>query len=306
MIDEAATAADGAITSARCGSQPTTCRASGTAPAGRYARAPADAAGWHDEPRGDRHRVRALSRRGRSGAGGAVRRLFDKHAAREVLRAGGLRQRAGPRAGVLGAPQFNEGPWHLVPTGAVLARSTGSRRPSPSGSRASPLGHRLVVTGRLGSAALHADDHPAARQRPGRLPHHGGRVRRAPTSSCACCWPADVPGALPASDVGSAAVVGRGFALPRDGRRRPSVDTGQPGRQLVRADLDSARAHQPARGVRPIERAIGIAELVAADRRLGGRTARARRRARRTGRHRDDVGRRGRALRQARRRLQPA
>ena len=114
----------------------------------------------------------------------------------------------------------NEGPWHLLPTGAgagaLVRRAAESvvvaaqRRSAVGWSSRGRLGdcaYTQTITLRDGSDRVDCrttlDDSPA------------------PTTWCGCAGPAALPGALPASEVGNA-VVGRGFGLPR---RRTSPST---------------------------------------------------------------------------------
>ncbi|TMR20019.1 glycoside hydrolase, partial [Nonomuraea turkmeniaca] len=107
-------------------------------------------------------------------------------------------------------PDMGEGPWHLIPTGHPTG--SGETRALTARAETSPIGRRLIVTGRVGEISyeqtvtlLSGSDRIDFTTRV--LDHTGAdrllRVR----------FPARVEGALPVSDV-SGAVVGRGFALP--------------------------------------------------------------------------------------------
>jgi alpha-mannosidase len=222
----------------------------------------ADPAGWEPLPgdavESDRYVVEVDPQRG-----GCIRRLFDKQAQREVLRAGGLGNEL-----VLGQeysehPEFHEGPWHLVPTG----RSEGSAG-APAGSvvaERSALGQRITVTGTLAGIAYTQRitlwdglDRVDCRTT---LDGFEGvdqlvRVR----------WAADVPGALPVSEVGNA-VVGRGFAFPdSDAATHPWTLDNPAGAWFALSSTARVRVLPPDGGALDAhERAIGIAELVAAD-----------------------------------------
>lgn len=194
-------------------------------------------------------------------AGGAVRRLYDKAAGREVLRAGTFGNELVLEQEYPAHPEFNEGPWHLVPTGAVLARSTAHAAQSVVAQR-SALGRRLVVHARLGDAAVTQTI---------TLYDGGDRIDCHTTLDgftgadqlVRVCWPADVPGALPASDVG-AAVVGRGFGFRgRDVAEHPWTLDNPAVNWFALTSTARVRITPPGGG--GTERAIGIAELIAGD-----------------------------------------
>jgi alpha-mannosidase len=198
-------------------------------------------------------------------AGGAVRRLYDKIAGREVLRADALGNELVLEQEYPAHPEFNEGPWHLVPTGAVLARSTDHAAESVVVQRCA-LGRRLVVRGSLGTATFTSTI---------TLYDDSDRIDCATTLDgftgadhlVRVCWPADVPGALPASDVGSA-VVGRGFGFRgTDVAEHPWTLDNPAVNWFALTSTARVRISAPngAAAERPMERAIGIAELIAAD-----------------------------------------
>ncbi|TQF01614.1 glycoside hydrolase [Kitasatospora acidiphila] len=141
--------------------------------------------------------------------GGALSSVYDRRHDRELLRAGQLGNELRVYQEYPQHPDFGEGPWHLLPKGpaigsgghaATVHRETG------------PLGERLVATGQVDGITYeqtvtlwHGADRVDCRTRV--LDYTAAdrlvRVR----------FPADLPGALPISEVADA-VVGRGFALP--------------------------------------------------------------------------------------------
>ena len=150
-------------------------------------------------------------------------------------------------------PDMGEGPWHLIPTGHAVGSS---EAPSTDvRAEASPIGRRLIVTGRVGEITYEqVVTLPAGSDRidfTTRVIDHTGADRLLRVR-----FPARVEGALPVSDV-SGAVVGRGFAL-------PDVDTAEHPWTLdnpantwfglsatAKVDLGAAGA-----------RALGVAEVV--------------------------------------------
>src|SRR3954468_11950197 len=221
--------------------------------------AAAGATGWQEAPgtaiESDRYVVEVDP-----GRGGCVQRLFDKANGREVLRPGELGNELLLEQEYAEHPTYHEGPWHLVPTGR-LRRS--AEAPAESvWVETSALGRRLVVTGTLGSirytqritlwAGLDRVDCRTT------LDGFTGadelvRVRGG----------VDVPGALPVSDVGNA-VVGRGFAAPRADSAEHPWTLDNPAVNWF-ALSSTARIRVSAPNGEEDGRAIGVAELVAAD-----------------------------------------
>ena len=119
-------------------------------------------------------------------------------------------------------PTEHEGPWHLLPKGPVVGSA---EYPAQSvQAYRSPLGERLVVTGRIGDllgytqtiTLWHGVDRLDCRTV---IDDFAGadkllRLR----------WPCPVPGAMPVSEVGDA-VIGRGFGLLHQRDSHDSVDT---------------------------------------------------------------------------------
>ncbi len=192
--------------------------------------------------------------------GGCVRRLLDKGHDRDVLRAGELGNELLLEQEYPEHPVVHEGPWHLVPTGR---KQRSASAPAHSVRRETcPLGERITVTGQLGSATYvqtitlwTSTDRLDCRTT---LDGFAGvdelvRVR----------WAVDVPGALPVSDVGNA-VVGRGFALiAEDSAVHPWTLDNPALNWFALSSTARVRVCAPDGAVH--ERALGVAELVAAD-----------------------------------------
>ena len=110
-------------------------------------------------------------------------------------------------------PQAGEGPWHLLPKGAVLCSSAFAADTVET--YRSPLGERIVVHGNIGDilryrqelTLWHGVDRLDCRTTIEEFTGEDKLVRLR--------WPCPVPGALPVSEVGDA-VVGRGFGLMHD------------------------------------------------------------------------------------------
>ena len=203
-------------------------------------------------------------------------------------------------------PKAGEGPWHLLPKGPVTTSS--SDRATSVQRYRSPLGERIVVTGRIRRllrytqtlTLWHGVDRVDCRTTIDEFTGEDRLLRLR--------WPCPVPGAMPVSEVGDA-VIGRGFGLTHDRGSTKAVDTAKfpytldnPAygwfglSSMVRVRFRRRRG----------ARAISVAEVVSPGRRRrpagprpdGGAGAR--------GRHRHVHQRRRAPLRRSRRRLEPA
>jgi len=141
--------------------------------------------------------------------GGALTRVFDKRAGRELLRAGGLGNELVCHDEYPDHPQFKEVPWHLVPNGT--RHGSGQERGTVR-AEVSPAGQRLVTTCRLGELAITSEvvlwdglDRLEFRTHvDGSIGHDRLlRVR----------FPLEIAGARPVYEVGNA-VIGRTFGFP--------------------------------------------------------------------------------------------
>jgi alpha-mannosidase len=194
--------------------------------------------------------------------GGAVSRLIDKRTGRELLRPGRVGNELLVYDEYPAHPRFHEGPWHLLPKGGPVYASAQAAATSVLVERC-PLGARVSVTGAVGplrytqeltlwhgsarlDATTHIEDFAGA--------DHLVRLR----------WPADIPGALPVSEVGNA-VVGRGFGLIDVDSEHAPWTLDNPAHhwfalsataRVELRDLDGARRHT---------RAIGVAEIISPD-----------------------------------------
>ncbi|TCO52222.1 glycosyl hydrolase family 38 [Kribbella antiqua] len=138
--------------------------------------------------------------------GGGVSSIVDNRTGRQVLK--GLGNELRVYEEYPDHPRFGEGPWHLTPSGPVVG-SGGA--PAKVFTQAGPLGSRVVSRGEVDGISYEAvvtlynglDRVEFAT----RILDHAQSDRLVRVK-----FPADVPGALPLSEV-AGAVVGRGFGL---------------------------------------------------------------------------------------------
>ncbi|MFC5266695.1 NEW3 domain-containing protein [Kribbella qitaiheensis] len=138
--------------------------------------------------------------------GGAVSAILDKRTGRQVLK--GLGNELRVYEEYPDHPRFGEGPWHLTPSGPVVGSS---EAPAKVFTQSGPLGGRVVSRGEVDGIAYESvitaytglDRIEFAT----RILDHSQSDRLVRVK-----FPADVPGALPLSEV-AGAVVGRGFGL---------------------------------------------------------------------------------------------
>ncbi|GAA2349015.1 glycoside hydrolase family 38 C-terminal domain-containing protein [Dactylosporangium salmoneum] len=194
--------------------------------------------------------------------GGCVRSLVDLRTGRELLRAGRVGNELLVYDEYPAHPRFHEGPWHLLPKGAAVHRS-GDRPAASVVVERSALGSRVTVTGSAGplryTQSLTLWEHSAridARTSADDFTGEDQLVR--------VCWPVDVPGGLPVSEVGNA-VVGRGFGLiDVDSEQAPWTLDNPAQHWFAVSSTARVDVHGPD-GARAHTRAIGIAELVSDD-----------------------------------------
>jgi alpha-mannosidase len=195
--------------------------------------------------------------------GGCVSRLTDLRAGRELLQPGRIGNELLIYEEYSAHPRFHEGPWHLLPKGAAV-HASGQAPATSVRAEHSPLGQRLTVTGTAG---------PLRYTQRLTLWNSGDRVDATTeihefdgaNQLVRLRWPADVRGALPVSEVGNA-VVGRGFGIiDVDAAEAPWTLDNPAHRwfalsrtaQVDICDPDGARRHT---------RALGVAEVIVADR----------------------------------------
>ncbi|WP_101787178.1 NEW3 domain-containing protein [Nonomuraea indica] len=141
--------------------------------------------------------------------GGGLSAVFDKKAGRELVRDGEVGNELRVYEEYPAHPDFGEGPWHLVPKGPVVGAAQG---PAVVRREICPLGERLLITGTVDGIGYEQTvtlwDGADRVDLVTRVVGYSGADRLLRLR-----FPADLPGALPVSEV-AGAVVGRGFALP--------------------------------------------------------------------------------------------
>ncbi|MEU8324580.1 NEW3 domain-containing protein [Nonomuraea sp. NPDC048881] len=191
------------------------------------------------------------------GRGGCLSAVLDKKAGRELLRPGCVGNELRVYEEYPAHPDFGEGPWHLVPKGPVVGAAEGAAQVRRE---TCPLGERLVITGTVDGIGYEQTvtlwdgvDHVDLTTRV--LDYRGAdRLLR-------LSFPADLPGALPVSEV-AGAVVGRGFALPDVDAAEAPWTLDNPANTWFGLG-STARVALTGPGGRPLgERALGVAEVV--------------------------------------------
>ncbi|WP_329475518.1 NEW3 domain-containing protein [Kribbella sp. NBC_01484] len=138
--------------------------------------------------------------------GGGVSSIVEKASGREVLK--GLGNELRVYEEYPDHPRFGEGPWHLIPSGPVVGSGAA---PAKVFTQAGPLGSRVISRGEVDGISYEAVvtlyDGLDRIEFTTRILDHAQSDRLVRVK-----FPADVPGALPLSEV-AGAVVGRGFGL---------------------------------------------------------------------------------------------
>jgi alpha-mannosidase len=141
--------------------------------------------------------------------GGALSRIRDRRAGRELVRDGGLAAEPVLQAEHPKHPVWEEGPWHLLPVGP--GRGAG-QAPADVRVETSPLGERIVSTTELGG--LRITQHTVLWHGLSRVDtrcHVDGSIGQDHLLRMRFAF--DLPGTLPVAEVGFAAV-GRSFGFP--------------------------------------------------------------------------------------------
>ncbi|TWD83124.1 glycosyl hydrolase family 38 [Kribbella amoyensis] len=138
--------------------------------------------------------------------GGAVSGIVDKRTGRQVLK--GLGNELRVYQEYPDHPRFGEGPWHLTPSGPVVGST---EAPAKVFTQSGPLGSRVISRGEVDGISYESVITAYAGldriEFTTRILDHAQSDRLVRVK-----FPADVPGALPLSEV-AGAVVGRGFGL---------------------------------------------------------------------------------------------
>ncbi|MEV0561812.1 glycoside hydrolase family 38 C-terminal domain-containing protein [Dactylosporangium sp. NPDC050588] len=193
--------------------------------------------------------------------GGCVSSLVDLRTGRELLRPGRVGNELLVYDEYSAHPRFHEGPWHLLPKGPA---THGSAREPATGVLVEhgPLGERITVTGAAGPLRFTqtltlwpGDERLDLTTRVDDFTGEDHLVR--------LCWPVDVPGGLPVSEVGNA-VVGRGFGLVEVDSEQAPWTLDNPAQHWFAVSSTARVDVHDLSGARRHTRAIGIAEIVAA------------------------------------------
>jgi alpha-mannosidase len=198
--------------------------------------------------------------------GGALTRILDKRAGKELLRPGAVGNELVLYEEHATHPKWAEGPWHLLPKGP--GRGSAAVRAATWAERC-PIGRRLVSTWALDELRITQEvllwdgvDQVEFRT------HVDGSIGQ--DRLLRVRFPLDVPGALPVYDVGNA-VVGRPFGFPNEDTAEhfSTLDNPAYGWFGLGSAARVALADHP--GAAPGEAAvralvaIGVAEVVAPD-----------------------------------------
>lgn len=191
--------------------------------------------------------------------GGALCRIVDRRTGRELLRPGGLGGELTVQEEYDAHPVWQEGPWHLLPKGPGVGFAL---RPAEVQVQRSPLGSRLTCVGTLGGLRVTREvvliD---GAERIDFRTHVDGSLGR--DRLLRVRFDLDLPGALPVSEVGFAAV-GRPFGFPDVDTEEHLWTLDNPAHTW--AGLSSTARivlHGPDGGRRAY--AVGVAEVIAAD-----------------------------------------
>jgi alpha-mannosidase len=196
--------------------------------------------------------------------GGALSRIVDLRAGRELLRPGGLGAELLLQEEYATHPVWGEGPWHLLPKGP--GQGTGAAPPAAIRAERCPIGRRVVAESRLGDLRITQEfllwD---GVDRIDVLAHVDGSIGQ--DHLLRVRFAAALPGAKPVAEVGFAAI-GRSFGFPESdaGPHLWTLET--PAHRWaglsapVRLALPGGRRH-----------AIAVAEVIAPDGGTGAHAA---------------------------------
>jgi alpha-mannosidase len=222
----------------------------------RAVAAPAAPGGWN-RAEGTTIRNDAFEVATDPGLGGALRRILDRRTGRELLRTGGLGGEITVQEEYDGHPHWGEGPWHLLPKGPGRGLAG---RPAEVRAEHSAAGSRLVTVATL-------DDLRITREvtlwRGGERidfrTHVDGSIGR--DRLLRVRFDLDLPGTLPVSDVGFAAI-GRSFGFPEADTAESLWTLDNPAHTWAGLSATAAiRLHAPDGSTH--RHAIGVAEVIA-------------------------------------------
>ncbi|GAA3230233.1 glycoside hydrolase family 38 N-terminal domain-containing protein [Nonomuraea helvata] len=214
-------------------------------------------AGWVEEPERATIENETFMIEADAARGGALSRILDRRTDRELLRPGGLGGELYLQDEYETHPVWHEGPWHLLPKGPGV----GTREQTTTVHvRRSPVGRRIVAVTRL--ADLRVTQETTLWDGIGRIDfrtHVDGSIGR--DHLLRARFDLDLPGALPVSEVGFAAV-GRSFGFPNSDAGEHLYTLDNPAHTWAGLSATARIALSLADGRRE-NHAIGVAEVVA-------------------------------------------
>jgi alpha-mannosidase len=193
--------------------------------------------------------------------GGALTRIRDKRAGKELLRPGAAGNELVRYDEYAVHPRFGEGPWHLLPKGPRVGSA--SLRAAVRAERC-PIGGRLVSTGTLDGLSITQEvllwD---GVERVDFRTHVDGSVGQ--DRLLRVRFPLDLAGVLPVYEVGNA-VIGRPFGFPGEDTAEHPWTLDNPARTWfgLSSTARVALAEEPG-GPERLRLAVGVAEVVASD-----------------------------------------
>jgi len=189
--------------------------------------------------------------------GGALSKILDRRTGRDLLRPGGLGGELYLQEEYDKHPIWNEGPWHLLPKGP----GTGTReQPTTIHVQASPIGRRIVAVTQL--ARMRITQEATLWNGVDRIDfrtHTDGSIGQ--DHLLRVRFDLDVPGALPVSEVGFAAI-GRSFGFPDSDTAEHLYTLDNPAHTWAGLSATARITLHHGRGDREAH-AIGVAEVVA-------------------------------------------
>ncbi|MET7336275.1 NEW3 domain-containing protein [Nonomuraea sp. NPDC005650] len=214
-------------------------------------------AGWAEEPGRAAIENETFLIEADPARGGALSRVLDRRTGRELLRPGGLGGELYLQDEYEEHPVWHEGPWHLLPKGPGV----GTREQATTVHvRRSPVGRRIVAVTRL--ADLRVTQETTLWDGVGRIDfrtHVDGSIGR--DHLLRARFDLDLPGALPVSEVGFAAI-GRSFGFPNSDAAEHLYTLDNPAHTWAGLSATARIALSFADGRRE-NHAIGVAEVVA-------------------------------------------
>jgi alpha-mannosidase len=221
--------------------------------------APQPPAGWIEQPGQPVVENEAFRIEADGGRGGALCRIVDRRTGRELLRPDGLGGELYLQDEYAMHPVWHEGPWHLLPKGPGVG--TGEQSTTVR-VEASPIGRRIVAVTRL--AGMRITQEVTLWDGVERIDfrtHTDGSIGQ--DHLLRVRFDLNLPGALPVSEVGFAAI-GRSFGFPDSDTAQDLYTLDSPAHTWAGLSATARIALHHPDGRREVH-AIGVAEVVAAE-----------------------------------------